>query len=121
MVRYFDSGIAPSTARTYRAGIKKYKELCEQLQASPTPTSEQLLCRFCTALANSSTSHNTIKVYLAAVRQLHLQQGYRMPALDNMPRLSQVLRGIKITQAGKRTEGTRQTRLPVTPDVLLRI
>ena len=38
-----------------------------------------------------------------------------------MPRLSQVLQGIKITQAGKRTEGTRQTRLPVTPDVLLRI
>ena len=55
------------------------------------------------------------------MRQLHLQQGYRIPALENMPHLNQVLGGIKINKAGKRTEGTRQTRLLVTPDVLHRI
>ena len=122
MVSYFDAGLAPSTARTYRAGIKKYLSFCEQLHVSPTPSTEQLLCRFITSLAKSNITHNTIKVYLAAVRQLHIQRDYKMPAIVDMPRLQQVLRGIKITQAAA-SEGAahNQSRLPITPEELLRI
>ena len=63
---YFDAGLAQSATRTYAAGIKKYLTLYQELRITPTPTSEQLLCRFMSSLAESNTSHDTIKVYLAA-------------------------------------------------------
>ena len=92
---YFCSGLAPSTNRTYVSGVQQYIAICEQLHTKPTPTSEQLLCRFCTILANKGGSHSTIKVYLSAVRQLHVQRSQCMPTISDMPRLCQVLRGIK--------------------------
>ena len=117
---YLESGIAPSTARTYRAGIKHYLSLCEQLHTQSTPTTEPLLCRFVTYLANLNVSHNSIKVYLAGIRQLHVRRGDRMPLSDDMPRLNQVLRGIKMCQS--RCNATApQPRLPITPEALLRI
>ena len=110
----------PSTIRTYQAGNKHYLTLCEHLHTPPTPTTELLLCRFVTYLADLDISHNTIKVYLAGVRQLHIRQGKTMPLTDSMPRLNQVLRGIKICQS--RTSAVRrQPRLPITPDALLKI
>ena len=118
---YFDAGLAQSTTRTYAAGITKYLTLCRELRITPTPTSEQLLCRFVSSLAESNTSHNTIKVYLAAVRQLHVQRGLRMPSGDHMPRLAQVLRGIKIRTASEGGQGSRQPRLPITPETLRQI
>ena len=95
--------------------------LCEELRSPPTPTSEQLLCRFVTSLAESKISHNTIKVYLAAVRQLHIQRGHRMPSGDQMPRLSQVLRGIKMRKASEGEASNSRPRLPVTPEALRKI
>ena len=95
MEGYFEAGIAPSTARTYKAGISKYVELCSKLSISPTSTSEQLLCRFVTSLARDNISHNTMKVYLAAVYQYHIRNGHVMPSMDGMPKLSQILRGIR--------------------------
>ena len=93
---YLDSGLAPSTIRTYEAGIKHYSVLCKHLNTLRAPTTESLLCRFVTYLANIDISHNTIKVYLAGVRQLHIRGGQRMLSTEDMPRLKQVLRGIKI-------------------------
>ena len=117
---YFRSGLAPSTYRTYVSGIQQYIAICEQLHTEPTPTSEQLLCRFCTILANKGSSHSTIKVYLSAVRQLHVQRSQCMPTISAMPRLCQVLRGIKMVQASTGKAAQHQ-RLPVTPEILRRI
>ena len=118
---YFDAGLAQSITRTYAARIKKYLTLSQELCITPTPTSEQLLCRFVSSLAESNTSHNTIKVYLAAVRQLHVQHGHRMPSGDHMLRLNQVLRGIKTRKASEGDQGSRQPRLPITPKTLRQI
>ena len=118
---YFRSGLAPSTNRTYVSGIQQYVAICEQLHTEPTPTSEQLLCRFCTILANKGSSHSTIKVYLSAVRQLHVQRSQCMPTISAMPRLCQVLQGIKIVQASTRGKAAQHQRLPVTPKILRRI
>ena len=117
---YFTLGLAPSTNRTYKVGIRHYISLCEQLHTEPTPTSEHLLCRFCTVLASTGITHCTIKVYLSAVRQLHVQRGQSMLTISQMPRLCQVLRGIKIAQASS-DKATRQPQLPVTPETLRRI
>ena len=117
---YFRSGLAPSTYRAYVSGIQQYIAICEQLHTEPTPTSEQLLCRFCTILANKGSSHSTIKVYLSAVRQLHVQRSQCMPTISAMPRLCQVLRGIKMVQASTGKAAQHQ-RLPVTPEILRRI
>lgn len=65
-------------------------------------------------------SANSLSVYLSAVRQLHLQHGFLPPAVGNMPRLQQVLRGIRISQARSPNQSFLQKdRLPITP-ILLR-
>ena len=120
MDSYLDSGLATSTIRTYEAGITHYSALCEQLNTQLMPSTEPLLCRFVTYLANINISHNTIKVYLVGVRQLHIRRGEWMPSTDDMPWLKQVLRGINICQS--KAGGTNQLPcLPITPEALLRI
>ena len=86
------------------------------------PTSENLLCKFVTYLVLRNISSTTIKVYLAAVRQLHIQQGLPAPLTSEMARLAQVLRGIKITQAAAPPITTKKNnRLPITPDLLRKV
>ena len=85
---YFTSGLASLTVRTYNAGIKHYSSFCDQLNTQATPTSEPLLCRFVTHPASIKISHNTIKVYLAGVRQLHVRQRVCMPVMGDMLRLN---------------------------------
>ena len=73
------------------------------------------------SLAESNTSHNIIKDYLAVVRQLHVQCGHRMPSGDHLPRVAQVLRGIKVRKASEGDQGSRQPRLPITSETLWQI
>ena len=77
----------------------------------PCPADEWTLCLFATFLA-STVQHSTIKVYLSAVRSLHIDQGFADP-LVNCLRLRRVLRGIKRTQGD-----TSSLRLPVTDDIM---
>lgn len=118
MERYFLSGIAPSTNRVYTAGIKKYLALCEQLHTAPLPATEQLLCKFSAHLATNNISSSSIKVYLSAVRQLHVSKGLPPPRTDDMARLQQVLRGIKITQGRQNNSTTPRHRNPISVEVL---
>ena len=92
---YFHSGIAPSMSRVYAVGVNRYLALCDQLNTQPLPTSEQLLCKFAAHLATLNIAYSSIKVYLAAVRQLHVRSGLPPPRSDDMAKLQQVLRGIK--------------------------
>ena len=92
-------------------------DFCTQLgkvgpYGSPCPADEWTLCSFVTHLAQS-VCHATIKVYLSAVRALHIEQGFADPLVDCL-RLQRVLRGIK------RSKGdSRASRLPVTDSTLL--
>ena len=110
-------GLAPSTRSSYRSGQKKFLEFCTQLgkihlSGSPCPTDEWTLCLFATFLA-SSVQHATIKVYLSAVRALHIEQGFSDPLVDCL-RLQRVLRGIKRTQGD-----SSSLRLPITDDIMM--
>ena len=73
----------------------------------------------CCILANDKLCHNTIKGYLAAIRHLHIAEGAGDPGISSMPRLEQVVKGVKATQA---KEGEKvKARLPITPELLLKM
>ena len=57
--------------------------------------------------------HSSIKVYLSAVRALHIEEGFPDP-LVNCLRLQRVLRGIKRTQGSPEAQ-----RLPITDHILM--
>ena len=112
-------GLALSTRSSYLSGQKKFYNFCSQLGkahpfGSPCPTDEWTLCLFATFLANT-VKHSTIKVYLSAVRLLHIEQGFADPLVECL-RLRRVLRGIKRTQGD-----SSSLRLLVTDDVLMMI
>lgn len=118
MEHYFQNGLASSTQRTYNSAKKRYLQFCKDKSLSPLPAPEQQLCQFVSSLAIQSLCHNTIKSYLAAIRHLHIAEGYGDPHIHTMARLEQVLKGIKIIQAKgpKRSE-----RLPITPNLLAKL
>ena len=82
---------------------------------TPVPSTELTLCRFVATLAKDNIAYNSIKVYLAAIRQLHLREGQVAPDTGAMARLQQVLRGIKIAQSITRQPFQRK---PISPDLL---
>ena len=92
-------------------------EFCTQLgklgpHESPCPLDEWTLCLFVTHLTQS-VRPATIKVYLSAVRALHIEQSFSDPLVDCL-RLQRVARGIK-----RFVGEARSMRLPVTDQTLL--
>ena len=106
--------IAASSARNSFANEGVVREI--HPNGSPLPASEWTLMLFASHLSNTIKA-SSIKVYLAAIRSLHLENGFPNP-LANCLRLERVIRGIK------RCQGTsKRERLPVTvavPSVLRR-
>ena len=78
---------------------------------SPLPSGEWTLCLFATWLANN-LKPASIKVYLSAVRALHIEHGYPDPLVGCL-RLQRVVKGIKRCKGG-----SQDKRLPITPDIL---
>ncbi|XP_073240347.1 uncharacterized protein [Porites lutea] len=81
------------------------------------PASEGTLIYFASYLART-VWHSTIKLYLAAVHNLHMTAGYPDP-LKGKLLLRKVLSGILRYQGNQGNQRAR--RLPVTPEVLLAI
>ena len=115
MRKYFTMGLASSTQRTYKSGKERYLKFCQLAGASPLPGGESILCRFCAYLANDGLCHRTIKVYLSAVRHMHIAAARPDPFAGATPlsKLQYVLRGIKRSEASSRKEP--RERLPITP------
>ena len=113
---YFRHGLAVSTQRAYNSAKKWYLQFCEQGSLTPLPVFEHQLCQYVSFLANQGLAHRTIKAYLSAVRHLQIANKYPDPIMNSMPRLEQVMRGVK-SQYAKANPGRRQ-RLPITPQVL---
>ena len=113
------TGLAKSSRNTYSAGQRRYLHFCQGAKIKAIPTSEHALMLFITHLAVSNASHGTIKVYLSAVRHMHICRGWHKHFRKQLtPRLLLILRGIKKRQAdihpGKK-------RLPITIQLLGRI
>jgi len=113
--RYFENGLAPSTRRTYQAGINKFVKFCAFYNINtPLPVSQSLLCSYISHLAISGLAHGTIKTYLAAIRYMQISQDLPEPRADPMPKLSLVLRGIQRSKTGS----AGKPRLPISPTIL---
>ena len=121
MERCFSAGIANSTNGVYSAGISRYQATCNQFSIPTTPASEDTLRKFVTYLALNHVSVNIIKVYLAGVRQLHIQEGLPPPPTSEMAKLAQVLRSIRISQATSNQPASAKQRLPIAPEILQQV
>ena len=103
-------GIASYTRRTYQSGLNAYFSFCARFKISPAPASPLTLQYFCVD-ASQHVSYKTLKIYLAGIRLMHIEQGLPDPTDDNLLHL--VCRGIR------RQQGDHQRpRLPITINLL---
>ena len=79
--------------------------------AALLPTNEHTLLRFCSHLVDRM-HHSSIKVYLSAVRSLHIYYGFPDPLVHCL-QLQHLLRGIKHHQGSRQPQ-----RQPVTEDLI---
>ena len=98
---FLTEGLAPSTRRVYKSAQQRFIDFCRQdgrvnQDGSIPPATEETLMRFASLLADN-LNHSSIKVYLSAVRSLHIDHGLPDP-LVNCLRLQHLLRGIKRVQ-----------------------
>ena len=117
--RYFAAGLTPSTHKTYLSAEKRYLDFCRSFSIVPLPTSEGTLCYFVACLGQQGLAHTSIKTYLSGIRQLQIAHGFKDPAIDQMPRLRQILKGVKV-EHGKQGKPTK-SRLPITPNILRKL
>ena len=103
-------GVAKSTRRTYQSGLMAYMSFCSRFGINPLPATSLTLQYFCTD-RSQSISYKTIKVYLAAIRLMHIEQGLLDPTTDQSLHL--VCRGIRRQQ-----NTPERKRLPITIDIL---
>lgn len=83
---------------------------------TPCPATEATLCYYVACLGQEGLTHATIRTYLSGVRQLQISLGFPELGLHAMPRLRQVLQGVRTTVG--RQGRTPRTRLPITPSIL---
>ena len=110
--------VAATSRRTYSSGERQFIRFClhHGLVSPDTPllpSSEATLIHFATHLSN--TVYGTIKVYLAAVKNLHTEFGFPLD-FTSMPLLYKTLRGIKCLQGI-----SKRARYPITITVLQQI
>ena len=99
-------GVAPSTRRTYQAGITQFQRFCSNYNLHPLPASA-LTLRYFAAHLSTSVKHSTIKLYLSALRLFHIECGYPDPTGDTL--LHYVIKGVKRCQST-----ATKPRLPIT-------
>jgi len=111
---YFQKGLADNTHRTYSSAQRQYLQFCDTHNLQSLPGNENTLLLFVSHLAER-IKPQSIKVYLAAVRALHISHGYNNP-LTNTIKLQQTLRGIQ----RQHFTPTKQ-KLPITFDILCKL
>ena len=113
------SRYSQSTAVSYQAQWKWWSLFCQRRGTDPVRfitqynrAEEQLVIDYLVHCASNETkAPGTIKLRLSAIRSMHLTLGYPDP-LAHMPRVPLALAGLR------RRFGTKERRMPVTPDML---
>jgi len=95
------ASIAPSTARVYATGQRRYLSFCRETSSVPLPLSEHKVCLFVAQLADDGLQHSSIKGYLSAIRRMQIVDGLGDPFVASWPVLECALKGIKLRQAKK--------------------
>ena len=116
MTYYLHHSLAPSTRASYSSAQRcfinfalTYNRL--NTTGSPIPASENTLMLFATYLTHTHKPQS-IKLYLSAVRTLHLEDGQPDPKSEAV-NLRRLMRGIKQVHGN-----TPYSRLHITPSLL---
>jgi len=89
------NAVALNTRSSYETGGKQFCRFAVWYDLRPIfPASEHTLELWAAFLARS-VKYSTIKAYLSAVRNLHLELGFTLPEFEELPRLRRTLKGIK--------------------------
>lgn len=101
--------------------MKRFHSFCTTYNVlNPFPVSEQLLCTFTAFLADQGLAPQTIKSYLAAVRNMQISLGFPDPReQSSLPILKRVQAGISRMRMLKGSPP--RIRLPITAHILGRI
>ena len=71
--------------------MKRYLMFCVRNNTYPLPVVESTLCYFVATLAQEGLTHQTIRLYLSAVKNLSIELQGTDPFQSSMPRLEHVL------------------------------
>ena len=117
MTFLFQNTLSRNTYSSYDSGTTSFVKFCIHYRrlthsGSIIPASEETILLFASYLSQN-VRPSTIKVYLAAVRNLHIQHGFPSP-VEHSILLPRLLRGIKRVYTMD-----RRPRLPITPSLLL--
>ena len=101
--------------------MRKFTTFCERYHVpDPFPVTEFLLCSFAASMAEGGLAPQTVKSYLAAIRNTQLSLGLPDPReRSSLPVLKRVLAGISRSCLGRGQPS--RVRLPVTAVLLRRI
>ena len=106
--RYY--GVAQSTRCSYQSVLNAYLFFCSRFNITLTPASSLTLQYFCIN-KSQSVSYKTFKVYLTAIRLMHIENGLTDPTTDESLHL--VCRGIR-----RQKNTAERARLPITINLL---
>ena len=88
-------GVRSSTREVYNSAQRQYRGFCDIYGLPPIPASENNILLFIAWMYTKGRKASTIRVYLAAIRMLHITGGstYR---LENNPRIQLAVRAVEI-------------------------
>ena len=87
------SGLKFNTRKTYSSAQKQYLKFCQEYELDTLPATEHTLLLYLACMYDRGLKYSTIRVYLAAVRSLHIESGMADP-LAGCLRLNQALKGL---------------------------
>ena len=99
-LHYHKQDLASATQQSYKTGQKRYVNFCTAIKKLCVPTTKEILSLFISYLGDQDLSVSTIKVYLSAVRNMHVHAGLHKEFANQLsPRLELILKGIKCQKA----------------------
>ena len=105
------SGIRKGTRKTYSSAQRYYLEFCTKHKLCPLPASEETVLLFVSDMYLNKFKYSSVRVYLAAVRLLHVEEGFSNP-LEGYLRVKQAVRAFQINAS------PQKQKLPITLKVL---
>ena len=119
--RYFQESLAPSTRQIYNSAMNMFNAFCTQYTVTKTfPATEHPLCTLAAHMADVGLSSQSIKTYLATVRNTQLSLELPDPRDQfSLPVLKRVQTGVSRSRLGRLQ--TTKIGLPIMAPLLTRI
>ena len=109
-----ENSIRPSTKRTYTSAQRHFLQFCEFYNFEAVPCNSETVVMYVAYLNCNGFKLSSIRVYLSAIRSLHLCGGFQNP-FEGSVRLKMALRSIAIIG------GAPKQKLPITIEMLQKI